>query len=66
MQDLRRELHLTILFISHDLEVVRYMSDRIAVMYRGKIVEIGNANDIFEDARHPYTNTLLSPSSDDQ
>jgi len=66
MQDLRRELHLTILFISHDLEVVRHMSDRIAVMYHGKIVEIGTANDIFEDAKHPYTNTLLSPSSEDQ
>ena len=66
MQDLRRELHLTILFISHDLEVVRHMSDRIAVMYHGKIVEIGNANDIFEAAKHPYTKTLLSPSSEDQ
>jgi ABC-type oligopeptide transport system ATPase subunit len=41
------------------------MSDRIAVMYRGKIVEIGTANDIFEAAKHPYTKTLLSPSSDD-
>lgn len=63
IQDLKRELHLTLLFISHDLEVVRYMSDRIAVMYQGKIVEIGNAKDIFDDARHPYTNTLISPAS---
>jgi len=63
IQDLKRELHLTLLFISHDLEVVRYMSDRIAVMYLGKIVEIGNAKDIFDDARHPYTNTLISPAS---
>ncbi|MCK4398466.1 MAG: ABC transporter ATP-binding protein [Methanophagales archaeon] len=63
MNDLKRDLNLTLLFISHDLEVVRYMSDRIAVMYQGKIVEIGNAKDIFDDARHPYTNTLISPAS---
>jgi len=63
MNDLKREFNLTLLFISHDLEVVRYMSDRIAVMYQGKIVEIGNAKDIFDDARHPYTNTLISPAS---
>jgi peptide/nickel transport system ATP-binding protein/oligopeptide transport system ATP-binding protein len=63
IQDLKMELHLTLLFISHDLEVVRHMSDRIAVMYQGKIVEIGNAKDIFDDARHPYTNTLISPAS---
>ena len=63
IRDLKRELHLTLLFISHDLEVVRHMSDRIAVMYHGKIVEIGNAKDIFNDARHPYTNTLISPAS---
>jgi ABC-type oligopeptide transport system ATPase subunit len=64
MKVLKQELHLTILFISHDLEVVRHMSDRIAVMYRGKIVEIGTANDIFEDARHPYTNTLVSTKNE--
>jgi len=63
MQDLKREFNLTLLFISHDLEVVRHMSDRIAVMYQGKIVELGNTKDIFEDARHPYTNTLISPAS---
>jgi len=63
IQDLKRELHLTLLFISHDLEVVRRMSDRIAVMYYGKIVEIGNTNDIFGYERHPYTNTLISPVS---
>jgi len=63
IRDLKRDLHLTLLFISHDLEVVRHMSDRIAVMYYGKIVEIGNAKDIFNDARHPYTNTLVSPAS---
>jgi peptide/nickel transport system ATP-binding protein/oligopeptide transport system ATP-binding protein len=63
MQDLKREFALTLLFISHDLEVVRHMSDRIAVMYQGKIVEIGNAKVIFDDARHPYTKTLISPAS---
>ena len=63
IRELKRELHLTLLFISHDLEVVRHMSDRIAVMYHGKIVELGNAKDIFNDARHPYTNTLISPAS---
>jgi peptide/nickel transport system ATP-binding protein/oligopeptide transport system ATP-binding protein len=63
MNNLKREFNLTLLFISHDLEVVRYMSDRIAVMYQGKIVEIGNAKDIFDDARHPYTKTLISPAS---
>ena len=67
MQDLRREFHLTLLFISHDLEVVRHMSDRIAVMYQGKIVEIGSVNEIFDGARHPYTNTLIAPVlSEDQ
>ena len=63
MNNLKRDFNLTLLFISHDLEVVRHMSDRIAVMYQGKIVEIGNAKDIFDDARHPYTNTLISPAS---
>ena len=63
MKDLKKDFALTLLFISHDLEVVRHMSDRIAVMYLGKIVEIGNANEIFDGARHPYTNTLISPAS---
>ncbi len=60
MQDLKSELNLTLLFISHDLEVVRYMSDRIAVMYGGKIVEMGSVEDIFDDAKHPYTKLLVS------
>ena len=63
LQELKKKFALTLLFISHDLEVVRYMSDRIAVMYQGKIVEIGNAKDIFDEPRHPYTNTLISPAS---
>ena len=60
MQDLRVELGLTYLFIAHDLAVVRHVSDRVAVMYRGKLVEIGIADDVYEAPRHPYTRLLLS------
>ena len=65
MKDLKQELHLTLLFISHDLEVVRHVSDRIVVMYHGKIVEMGNTNEILGYERHPYTNELISPVSED-
>ncbi|WP_339674493.1 oligopeptide/dipeptide ABC transporter ATP-binding protein [uncultured Zhongshania sp.] len=58
--DIQRELHLSMLFISHDLGVVRHMSDRIAVMYLGQIVEIGDAQAIYQQARHPYTQGLLA------
>ena len=58
--DLQRELHLSYLFISHDLSVVRHFSDRVAVMYLGKIVEMGGADQIYKDARHGYTKALLS------
>ncbi|RNL67470.1 ABC transporter ATP-binding protein [Zhongshania marina] len=58
--EIQRELHLSMLFISHDLGVVRHMSDRIAVMYLGQIVEIGDAQAIYEQARHPYTQGLLA------
>nr|WP_113869384.1 ABC transporter ATP-binding protein [Brenneria salicis]NMN93021.1 peptide/nickel transport system ATP-binding protein [Brenneria salicis ATCC 15712 = DSM 30166]RBP57789.1 peptide/nickel transport system ATP-binding protein [Brenneria salicis ATCC 15712 = DSM 30166]RLM28878.1 dipeptide/oligopeptide/nickel ABC transporter ATP-binding protein [Brenneria salicis ATCC 15712 = DSM 30166] len=57
--DLKRELDLTYVFISHDLHVVRYLSDRILVMYLGEVVEIGPAEDLFTDAKHPYTQALL-------
>ena len=56
---LRRELDLTILFISHDIGVVRHISDRIAVMYLGRIVEIGGAEDIYASPQHPYTRALF-------
>ena len=57
--DLRRQLGLTCLFISHDLSVVRHVSDRVAVMYLGRIVEMGKAARIYSSPRHPYTQGLL-------
>lgn len=60
LKKLKKELGLTYMFISHDLSVVRHVSDRIAVMYLGKIVELGTSSDLFEDGRHPYTQALLS------
>jgi oligopeptide/dipeptide ABC transporter ATP-binding protein len=60
LRDLQRELGLAYLFIAHDLGVIEYMSDRIAVMYLGRIVEIGGARDVIRDPRHPYTQALLA------
>ncbi|MDS9470092.1 ABC transporter ATP-binding protein [Paracoccus sp. MBLB3053] len=60
LKDLQRELHLTYLFISHDLAVVNYMADRIAVMWRGRLVEIAPRRIIMEAAVHPYTRALLA------
>lgn len=61
---LKRERNLSVIFITHDLGVVANMADRIAVMYAGKIVECGTADDIFYDPRHPYTWALLSSMPD--
>lgn len=60
LHDLQEEFGLTYLFISHDLAVVRYISDRVCVMFLGKICEVGNTEDIFKNPRHPYTYFLLS------
>ena len=60
LHDLQEEFKLTYLFISHDLAVVRYISDRVCVMFLGKICEIGNTEDIFKNPKHPYTYFLLS------
>ena len=66
LRDLKESFGLTYVFISHDLNVVRYMSDRVMVMYLGQVVEIGPADALFEAPRHPYTRALLSsiPSMD--
>jgi peptide/nickel transport system ATP-binding protein len=66
LMDLKRELRLTYLFISHDLNVVQYVSDHVLVMYLGKVVELGTVDDIYRRPRHPYTQALLAsrPSMD--
>ncbi len=58
--DLQKKLGLTYLFIAHDLDIVRYISDRIAVMYLGHLVELGNSDEVYHHALHPYSEALLS------
>ena len=60
LEDLRRELGLTYLLIAHDLALVEHVSDRVAVMYLGRIVEVAEASDLYRDPKHPYTRALLS------
>ena len=64
--DLQKEFGLSYLFISHDLSVIRYISDRVGVMYLGKLVEVGTCDSIFRTPRHPYTRALMNaiPSAD--
>lgn len=60
LNELRNKMGLTIMFIAHDLSVVKYFSDRIAVMYFGKLVELADSDELFENPCHPYTKSLLS------
>jgi peptide/nickel transport system ATP-binding protein len=60
LNELKRDFGLTYLFISHDLSVVKFMSDRILVMQQGKIVERGNAEEIYRNPQHPYTQKLIA------
>ena len=60
LEELQDELNLTYLFIAHDLSMVRHICDRVAVMYLGKIVEMGSADDVYENPLHPYSQALLS------
>ena len=70
LQDLQDQFNLTYLFISHDLGVVRYMCDKVSLLYLGKIVEVTDTETIFEEPKHPYTQALISaipePDPDDQ
>jgi peptide/nickel transport system ATP-binding protein len=60
LQELQEELQLTYLFVSHDLSVIEYLCDRVAVMYVGKLVELAETEELFADPQHPYTEALLS------
>jgi peptide/nickel transport system ATP-binding protein/oligopeptide transport system ATP-binding protein len=66
LRDLQQEFNLTYLFISHDLSVVRYISDRVAVMYLGQLVELAEVDELFGNPTHPYTRALLDaiPTTD--
>lgn len=68
LNDLKEKYNLTIIFISHDLRVIKYLADRVAVMYLGEIVELADSKSLFEEPKHPYTQALLSaiPSFEDR
>ena len=65
LQDLQEAQDLSIVFISHDLSVVRHVADRVAVMYLGQVVELGSSDSVFENPQHPYTQALLSVAPSD-
>ncbi len=60
LNDLRHQYNLTIIFISHDLRVIKYLADRVAVMYLGEVVELATAKELFSNPKHPYTKALLA------
>ena len=60
LKDLQKQRNLTLLFIAHDLSMVKYISDRVAVMYRGKVVELGKPEDVYNNPVHSYTKSLIS------
>ena len=60
LRDLQKDMHLTYLFIAHDLNIVKYISDRIAVMYLGSIMELASSEDLYKETLHPYSQALLS------
>ncbi|MEH7304728.1 ABC transporter ATP-binding protein [Neobacillus drentensis] len=60
MKDIQKEFHLTYIFIAHDLGVVRHISDRVGVMYLGRLIELAESEELYEDPKHPYTKALLS------
>lgn len=64
LKNLRKEYNLTIILITHDMSVIKYLADRVAIMYLGEIVEIGTSEEIFNSAKHPYTQALLSAVPD--
>ena len=63
--DLQRDLGLAILFVSHDLRVVRHLAHRVAVMYLGRVVEVGEADAVFGSPRHPYTQAAVASRAAD-
>ncbi len=65
LKELKKEYELTMIFISHDLELMKHMSDRIAVMYMGRIIEMGSSEDIFRSAQHPFTLLMLCGNEDE-
>nr|ADD94018.1 hypothetical protein [uncultured marine bacterium MedDCM-OCT-S11-C95] len=60
LEDLREEFNLTYLFIAHDLSVVRHLCQKVAVMYLGKIVEMADCDELYDNPQHPYTKALLN------